>query len=497
MLVKKQKIRQVIGLGFITLMGAMPLTLWAQTSDNAIQNNSACIDPFEKMNRTIYKFNRALDRGTIRSIAYGYYSYTPKELQIGVHNFFENLTQPITIANDILQCKIGYAAHDTSRFVINSTFGIFGFFEVASLFGLEPRKEDFGQTMEKWGYKKSIYVMLPIFGPSTLRDTIGFVVDSLYFDPIAYIRPVAWQYGLSAGRRLDQRVALLPGEKLLENIGVDEYLFIRNFYFQKRALAFKDDGLQIDLMQTGGSTSRALEQELDTQDPFAEPGFDTDTSGATEPAASNLDIIELAQADSSTENFNVKTRKVPEFRKGSRVFKIEDPKAIAAPKVEPTKVEPMQVDAPKVDADKIEAEKLNSAPELQAPRLDPAPKAQAVKIEAPKIEAPKVEAPKLKTPKADVPPKIDAHKAGVLNSKQPNNLNTFQVASTETKVIETQVIEGQAPKGADLKISDQSPDQIPDNSSADNSSVILNNTNTGKPKPIKPFFIKEVLESTS
>lgn len=259
MLVKKQKINQKINkaiiIGVMACTSVMPVTVYALDNVNIR-------DPFEETNRKIYKFNRALDKGFIRTIAYGYYSYTPKELQAGIHNFFENLGQPITIANDILQSKLGYAVHDTSRFIINSTFGLVGFFEVAAVFGLEPRKEDFGQTLHCWGYKKSIYLMLPIFGPSTLRDTIGFVVDSLYFDPITYLRPVALQYGLAAGRRLDLRVMLLPGEKLLENIGVDEYAFIRDFYFQKRNLSFYDGQLP----------------ENDTQgDPFAEPGFDTES----------------------------------------------------------------------------------------------------------------------------------------------------------------------------------------------------------------------------
>ncbi len=265
MLVKKQKISQIFIAGAIVWMSILSVTVYASDQINTIdriQSSSSCSrDPFEKMNRKIYQFNRMLDRGIVRSIAYGYYSYTPKELQAGVHNFFDNLGQPITVANDILQCKLGYAFHDTSRFIINSTFGVFGFFEVAAIFGLEPRKEDFGQTLQWWGYEKSIYLMLPVFGPSTLRDTIGFLVDSLYFDPIAYVRPESLQYGLAAGRRLDLRVALLPADKLLENIGVDEYAFIRDFYFQKRNLSFYDGKLP--------------ESDLQGGDPFAEPGFDT------------------------------------------------------------------------------------------------------------------------------------------------------------------------------------------------------------------------------
>jgi phospholipid-binding lipoprotein MlaA len=219
------------------------------------------------MNRGFYKFNRLLDRGFLRMIAYGYWAYTPKELQAGVHNFFENLSQPITIANDLLQYKIGYAFHDTSRFVINSTFGLAGFFDVAAYIGLEPRKEDFGQTLYSWGWKQSIYLVLPIWGPSTLRDTVGFVVDSLYFDPISYIRPEYIQPDnlsvyLGLGRMFDRRVQLLEAEKMLETVAVDEYTFVRNVYFQRRELVFHDGNLP---------------QTEEEQDPFAEEGFDADT----------------------------------------------------------------------------------------------------------------------------------------------------------------------------------------------------------------------------
>lgn len=248
MLVNKQRISAAV----ITLMAAVSYTPLVQ--------GGVPYDPLESMNREIYRFNRFLDKGLIRKLAYGYWAYTPKELQCGVHNFFENISQPITIANDILQWKIGYAFHDTSRFIINSTFGLAGFFEVAAYMGLEPRKEDFGQTMECWGYKQSIYLVLPILGPSTVRDTVGLVVDSLYFDPLTYVSPESLGWDLSFGRMFDRRVQLLQAEKLLENVGVDEYAFVRDFYFQRRALEFSDG---------------QLPKNDDEVDPFSEAGFDS------------------------------------------------------------------------------------------------------------------------------------------------------------------------------------------------------------------------------
>lgn len=257
MLVNKQRIGRSIAIKSLVAI----LSFISLRAESAIPQ-----DPFETMNRGIYQFNRALDKGLVRKIAYGYWAYTPKELQAGVHNFFENLGQPITIANDLLQCKIGYAFHDTSRFVINSIFGVGGFFEVAAFFGLEPRKEDFGQTMWVWGYKQSIYLVLPILGPSTLRDTIGFFVDSFYFDPISYIHPDSVGYGLAFARMFDKRLQLLQAETLLANVGVDEYVFVRDVYFQKRNLAFHDGQLP----------------ESDQSDPFAEPGFESASEQSTD-----------------------------------------------------------------------------------------------------------------------------------------------------------------------------------------------------------------------
>ena len=242
-------------------------------------------DPFENINRSIYRFNRLLDKGIVRKVAYGYWAYTPQELQIGIHNFFENWAQPITIVNDVLQGKIGYAFHDTSRFIINSTFGLGGLFEVAAYFGLEPRKEDFGQTLEWWGYNRSIYLVLPILGPSTFRDMLGLVVDSLYFDPLSYIKPESLGWDLSAARMFDRRVVLLQAEKLLENVGVDEYAFVRDFYFQKRQMAFCDGKLP--------------ENAIDVSDPFNDPDFNGDgpiapVPGLTTPSGPLVTVPESA-----------------------------------------------------------------------------------------------------------------------------------------------------------------------------------------------------------
>lgn len=196
-------------------------------------------DPLEGLNREIYGFNRALDKGVLRPVAYAYYKYTPKITQAGVHNFFGNLDAVPTVANDLLQYKVAYAAHDASRFLINSTLGLGGFLDVAQELGLEKRSEDFGQTLYHWGVEESPYLVLPIIGPTTIRDAAGIAVDTA-FTPYAYIESDEWRYGFRAMELLDIRANLLRNENVLEAVGVDEYAFVRNAYLQRRTFSAYD-----------------------------------------------------------------------------------------------------------------------------------------------------------------------------------------------------------------------------------------------------------------
>lgn len=191
-------------------------------------------DPLEGLNRGIYKFNDTVDKAAIKPIAGAYKAVLPSPVRTGVNNFFANLGTVVTIINDLLQFKFSKAVDDTGRFVINSTFGIAGLVDWASMDGIEERKEDFGQTMAYWGWKDSAYLVLPFFGPSTLRDTGGLVVDSAFLDPIGYVDEARDRNALLLTRFVDTRASYLPGSDLLDEAALDPYAFMRDAYIQRR-----------------------------------------------------------------------------------------------------------------------------------------------------------------------------------------------------------------------------------------------------------------------
>jgi phospholipid-binding lipoprotein MlaA len=191
-------------------------------------------DPLEGLNRGIYKFNDTADKAVIKPIAGAYKAVIPSPLRSGVHNFFTNLNTFVSAINDLLQFKFGKAVEGAGRFVINSTFGIAGIFDVASKDGIELRNEDFGQTLGYWGVGNGAYLMLPILGPSTLRDTGGLVVDTVAFDPLSYIEDPRTRNSTYALKLLDKRAQLLPGSDLLDEAALDPYAFMRDAYLQRR-----------------------------------------------------------------------------------------------------------------------------------------------------------------------------------------------------------------------------------------------------------------------
>lgn len=191
-------------------------------------------DPLEGINRGIYKFNDVADKAVIKPVAGAYKAVLPSPVRSGVNNFFGNLSTFVSVINDLLQFKFDKAAEGAGRFVINSTFGIAGLVDVASMDGIEKRKEDFGQTLGYWGVGSGPYIVLPFLGPSNIRDTAGLVVDSAAFDPIGYIDDPATRNSAIALKFLDRRSQLLPGSDLLDEAALDPYAFMRDAYYQRR-----------------------------------------------------------------------------------------------------------------------------------------------------------------------------------------------------------------------------------------------------------------------
>ncbi len=193
-------------------------------------------DPWEGFNRKVYAFNDTLDRYALKPIAQGYDYVTPSPVQTGVGNFFSNLGELGTAFNSVLQWKWSNASIATGRFVINSTLGMAGLVDVATDMGITGREEDFGQTLAVWGVGEGPYLMLPLLGPSTVRDTAGLPVD-YYTDPTSYVEDDEVAYGLTFLELVDKRAALLDQEQLIQG---DRYSFIRDAWLQQRRFEVND-----------------------------------------------------------------------------------------------------------------------------------------------------------------------------------------------------------------------------------------------------------------
>jgi phospholipid-binding lipoprotein MlaA len=189
-------------------------------------------DPFEGFNRGTYRFNDSLDKTVVKPLAQGYVYVTPKAVQNMLHNFFSNLDDVVVTMNDLLQLKFTQAASDGTRFVINSTFGVFGLINVANR--LEKHNEDFGQSLGYWGVNSGPYLVLPLLGPSSVRDSAGLYVDVLGPNPIYNIDDVATRNQVFIVKGIEMRASLLDAEKVVDDTILDRYSFIRDAYLMRR-----------------------------------------------------------------------------------------------------------------------------------------------------------------------------------------------------------------------------------------------------------------------
>lgn len=190
-------------------------------------------DPYESVNRSIFKFNDTVDRAVFKPVAEAYRTVVPEPIRFVTGNFFSNLGEIPTIFNDVLQLNGKRFLLDTTRFLVNSTVGIFGIADVAGMIGIEKNNADFGQTLGKWGFSSGPYIVLPFFGPSSGRDTIGFIVDR-QVEPISTIDHIPTRNSTTLYRIVDKRSNLLDATKLLDDIALDPYLQMREAYFQNR-----------------------------------------------------------------------------------------------------------------------------------------------------------------------------------------------------------------------------------------------------------------------
>lgn len=191
-------------------------------------------DPLEPMNRSISRFNDVLDDNVLKPAATGYKENVPDLVQTGVRNVFNNLSDIWSTVNNGLQLKGRDTAESFARVVVNTTVGIYGLFDVASYLNLERHPEDFGQTLGYWGMPSGPYVVLPLFGPSSVRDGVSSLGIDMPNDPVKQIDHVPTRNATTVVRLVNKRASLLKASDMLEEASLDKYAFTRDAYFQYR-----------------------------------------------------------------------------------------------------------------------------------------------------------------------------------------------------------------------------------------------------------------------
>jgi phospholipid-binding lipoprotein MlaA len=205
------------------------------------------VDPYESFNRSMFALNENLDKYMIKPVAQGYRYVTPDVVQRGVGNFFANLWDLNAMLNALLQGKPRGAAQAGGRFLVNSTLGVLGLIDTASKMGIRPHRADFGQTLAVWGLEPGPYLMVPFFGPRTVRSGVGTIVD-VYAVPQSYIEQVRVRNSLYGLSLVDGRARLLDAEELITG---DRYIFVRDAYLQQRAFFVNDGVVEDDFSDFG------------------------------------------------------------------------------------------------------------------------------------------------------------------------------------------------------------------------------------------------------
>ncbi|MFU8797397.1 MAG: VacJ family lipoprotein [Gammaproteobacteria bacterium] len=211
-------------------------------------------DPYETFNRHAFHLNKGLDQAVLKPLAKVYQAVTPWPLQKGVTNFYSNLGELPTIGNSLLQGQFKHTVSSTWRFVINSTVGIFGLVDVASSMGLRKYENDFGLTLARMGYTSSNYLVLPLFGPRTVRDVIGMPPDRLIFSAYPYISDVRLRNSLYGLSFVEKRASIMTSERVMRAAAFDEYQFQRDSYLQWRNHKIKQNA-------PGWSIEQELEED--------------------------------------------------------------------------------------------------------------------------------------------------------------------------------------------------------------------------------------------
>jgi phospholipid-binding lipoprotein MlaA len=242
-------------------------------------------DPLESVNRSVFKFNDELDTYALKPVAKGYEFVVPQPVRSSVTNFFSNIGDVYVAANELVELKIADGVGDIMRVVINTVFGVGGLFDVATLAQLPKHSADFGITLGHYGVPPGPYLVLPLMGPSTVRDAGGLVVD--YFgNPLSYVNPAAVSWSLYGVNLINTRANLLTTTDVLSGAAIDKYSFIRNAYLQRRQFLISGGNSESGLPNYNESLPKYDDSDDSTPAAAAPNGASgTATSAPAAPAA--------------------------------------------------------------------------------------------------------------------------------------------------------------------------------------------------------------------
>ncbi len=226
-------------------------------------------DPVEGFNRAMFAFNEGLDSVLVKPVAKGYEAALPSSVRNGVTNFFSNIDDLFIGVNNLLQGKVPEAFGDLGRVLINTTVGLLGIMDFASDAGLEKHNEDVGQTLGRWGVGNGAYVVVPVFGPRTVRDTVGLALD-IGVDPVWSHMPKGARDTAIGVRFVNDRANLLPADKVIDEAALDKYSYMRDAYLQRRRNLIYDGNAPREIEAEAGQVERPLTAQAEATGPRAE-----------------------------------------------------------------------------------------------------------------------------------------------------------------------------------------------------------------------------------
>ncbi|HZZ13839.1 MAG TPA: VacJ family lipoprotein [Paraburkholderia sp.] len=260
-------------------------------------------DPLEGLNRTIFTVNDKIDQYALKPVAKGYVFITPQPVRDSVTNFFSNIGDVYIAANNLLQLKIADGVEDIMRVVINTVFGVGGLFDVATLAKLPKHDNDLGLTLGHYGVPAGPYLVLPLFGPSTVRDAVGSI-GNYYVNPLSYIHPDGLSWALYGLNVVNTRANLLNASDVLEGAALDKYSFVRSAYLQRRQYLLSNGKQSADLPNYGDEAPLPKYDDVDGGAAAAPAGAAAGTAGTAGTAPAEAAKASAASAPGATTGSN-------------------------------------------------------------------------------------------------------------------------------------------------------------------------------------------------